>query len=237
MILVCCDTIANITGKSKHTIRLSPKVVKVAKRKSAQYDLINTLRAFYGNEWALKLLSGGNVMYEDVLALSKACDLYKSEMYYGGLHSAGSIDKNRLRVVDTVETVVKSIEDGMIEPSDAKKIYEALKSKFSNNDKKVRDGKKGSDKVLSGGFDKEDMKVYKIQSTDPEDKNSNHVVLKIGDYYYDEYKVWDGAGGTYEDVAPLGSSPNTPGGGGGDNPPLPVVDGTKNETSAMLISH
>ena len=51
-----------------------------------------------------------------------------------------------------------------------------------------------------------------------------------GDVYYDEYKVWAGAGGTYEDVSPLGLSP-----GGGQTPPIVVTGANAWPTSDKML--
>jgi len=47
---------------------------------------------------------------------------------------------------------------------------------------------------------------------------------RVGVYHYDAYKVWKGAGGTYEDVSPLGLSPGDVGGGG---TPVAPIQGNK----------
>ena len=39
--------------------------------------------------------------------------------------------------------------------------------------------------LLKKGYTKDDMKVQKVQSTGPDGKNSNHVILKVGDVYID----------------------------------------------------
>lgn len=56
-----------------------------------------------------------------------------------------------------------------------------------------------------------------------------------GDIYFDAYKVWEGPGGSYESVSPLGLSPGT----GGGTPPIIITTGTgKQKTqTAQLISH
>ena len=53
-----------------------------------------------------------------------------------------------------------------------------------------------------------------------------NVADKIGEIHYDRYQVWEGAGGSYEDVHPLGLSPN--------GSSTPIVDASKKKRNSIF---
>lgn len=94
-------------------------------------------------------------------------------------------------------------------------------------------------------FSKTGTTIYRYAHVDGEAYGSNLNITvgpywssnlaPVGDVYYDKYSLWEGTGGSYEKVHPLGLSP---GAGGGTPPIIPTTGAGKQKTqTAQLISN